>query len=227
MAEAIDPLFFLGFGIGASGFGSLADQIGRRRAWLYSGVMLTVSSMICAIAPAYTVYLVARVLVGVGTGGFGIVTYVLAQEIIGLSWAGKAGVCQAVLFSIANILLAPTAYAFPGWRALTAFTAVTPLFFLAFYKMIPESPRWLLSQGDTAAANAVMQLIAKGNGVAIPAGTTLAAVEQDTSEDAEPLGVAQLFEGVLLKRSLVMLFCWFVASFGYYGLSLNSGNMGV
>ena len=152
-AEALDPLFFLGFGIGASGFGSVADQIGRRRTWLYSGIMTSVTSFLCAASPDYVVYLLARILVGVGTGGFGIVTYVLAQEIIGVSWAGFAGVNQAVLFSLANVFLAPTAYAFPGWRVLTVLTALSPWCFLAFYKIIPESPRWLLSQGDTAAAN--------------------------------------------------------------------------
>jgi len=34
-----------------------------------------------------------------------------------------------------------------------------------------------------------------------------------------------LFEGALLKRSLVMLFVWFANSFVYYGLSLNSGSL--
>ena len=185
-AGMLDSLFFLGFAFGASGFGSLADRIGRRRAWACSGVLLSFSVMACAASPDYFTYCFFRVLTGVGIGGFGVVTYVLAQEIIGGTWGGITGIGQAGLFSFANILLAPTAWAVPGWRAFTVVTGITPLVFLAFYKMIPESPRWLLSKGETAKANEVMVRIAEGNGVDIPAGIHLTDAASSTPDNEEP-----------------------------------------
>jgi len=225
-ATLVNSLFFVGFGIGASCFGTFADMVGRHRAFFTAGALSSASALLCAAAPQFEVYVALRLLTGIGIGGFGIVTYVLASEVIGPSWQGMTGVGQAGIFSVGNVLLAPLAFMIPGWRAFSVATGLSPLLWLLLYRVIPESPRWLLANGNQQSATAIMEDIATANGSDPPAGQVLGTASQEDDSGAEKPGISALFKGVMLKRTLVMLFVWFANSFVYYGLSLNSGNMG-
>eukprot|EP00930_Biecheleria_cincta_P096439 TRINITY_DN88292_c0_g1_i1.p1 TRINITY_DN88292_c0_g1~~TRINITY_DN88292_c0_g1_i1.p1 ORF type:complete len:524 (-),score=63.32 TRINITY_DN88292_c0_g1_i1:66-1406(-) len=220
-AGIIDSLFFVGFGIGAVWIGSLASTFGRRKVFFADCLFSSAVVLLSAAAPSFEVYVFLRCLVGVAIGGLGIVTFVFASEFIGASRQGITGVAQAGLFSVGNVLMTPLACLYPGWRQLTAATGLLPLAFVLLYRCIPESPRWLLANGQLDAASCVVADIARGNGVELPKGQILS----QAPAKAEG-GASLLFKGVLLKRSLMMFYIWFANSFVFYGLALNSGNLG-
>ena len=101
-----------------------------------------------------------------------------------------------------------------------------------------ESPRWLHANGKSGEAARVLQELAISNGVECGARPQLksaatspaaaaAASTHHTPSAHTKLGVAVLFSSPSLRgRSVGMVYCWFAASFAYYGLSLNAGNLG-
>ncbi|XP_060072924.1 organic cation transporter-like protein isoform X6 [Ylistrum balloti] len=89
--------------------------------------------------------------------------------------------------------------------------------------LIPESPRWLISQGKIDEANNIIKKAAKVNKVTIPENILTA----DSIDEAEAGRLWHLFTSrVLLIRTLIIFFNWGVVSMVYYGLSLNTGNLG-
>lgn len=76
--------------------------------------------------------------------------------------------------------------------------------------MLPESPRWLYSQGKTAEAEDVMQYIALGNGKERlnlklkPSAGTL-------RKDEPPPGILHLIKHPVLRwRTVILMYIWYV-----------------
>ena len=79
-------------------------------------------------------------------------------------------------------------------------------------RLMPESPRWLLSKGRVGEAVAVVRRVARVNGAALPPG--LAGLEGQQPEvrpqDTRPPGLLQLLKGrAMLVRLLVVFFNWY------------------
>ena len=74
--------------------------------------------------------------------------------------------------------------------------------------MLPESPRWLYSQGKTAEAECVLQYIALGNKkerLAVKLKQCRAAVKKD---DSAP-GVLNLVKHPILRwRTVILMYIW-------------------
>jgi OCT family organic cation transporter-like MFS transporter 4/5 len=258
-AALLGTLFFIGFGIGAFGLGSVADRIGRLPTCKLAACIAAVGALASAAAQTAQIYALCRLVAGVGAGGLSTSAYVLATELVGPSWQGVCGVGLSGIFSFGGLLLAPCSLLFPSWRGLTLCTAVPPVVnLLLFLHFVDESPRWLHANGHSERAAIVLHAVARGNGVdcsrpptleaaadgsaqeqsarsgtstsdaaAAPGGTPPLAVPSSLAGHCKPRPtVAALFAGPLLRtRTLGMIYCWFASSFGYYGLSLNTGNL--
>jgi len=114
-----------------------------------------------------------------------------------------------------------------GWRAL-AFIAFTSsaLFTILLYVSAPESPRYLILQERYAEALAEITKVANKNNKEINS-------IQLRADPPPPRGnVGQLFSRAkylnrpIYRITLAIALNWFAASFTYYGLSLNAGNLG-
>lgn len=74
--------------------------------------------------------------------------------------------------------------------------------------MLPESPRWLYSQGRTAEAEKVLQYIALGNGkegVAVKLKQCASAVKKDDSA-SDVLNLVR--HPVLRWRTIILMYIW-------------------
>jgi len=229
-AGLLNSLYFVGFGIGAATLGALADSIGRKKAFCMAAIISSAGCVLSGMVDDWRLFGALRLCTGIGIGGFGIVCYVYTSESIGVSWQAIQGVGQAGIFSMANALLAVLAMYIPGWRALTVVTGLTPLFWVSLWWITPESPRWLQQQGRLEEANSIMKEIERVNHAppkeasSLPAGAVLAPPCTDEGQGTDSPG--DLFEFPMLTRVVIMLYVWFANSFVYYGLSLNSGNLG-
>jgi OCT family organic cation transporter-like MFS transporter 4/5 len=153
---------------------------------------------------------------------------------------------------VGEFLMVALAYALPNWQHLVLAAACVNVAALLLYPVVSESARWLLSQGRTDEATAILQRIAKGNSSSMPAqalvssnsrkqlqpaleviaeegmcGAQVAATPDNAASESEPsLGLFQLLkERRLAIRLLVLLINWFSLMLNYYGIAMGSGGI--
>lgn len=135
-----------------------------------------------------------------------------------------------------------------GWRWLLAVSALPSSLLLLFYRMTPESPRYLCMRGRTSDALAVLEKIARVNGSKLPSGILVSdnhielRETSNISEDTELLPprehdnaspkyigslesngislLAMLVSPELVKSTLLLWMVFFGNAFAYYGLVL-------
>ena len=141
---------------------------------------------------------------------------------------GFAGTMLQVFFAVSIALLGLMAYLIPSWRHLTIASALPSIFGLFIVNTIPESPRWLASQGRYDEAEAILKKISKENGF----GNKQVSLRRAKStskpgSSARTYGILDLFtNSTTCIITLIMILSWFVNSHVYYGLSLNVKNLG-
>jgi SP family arabinose:H+ symporter-like MFS transporter len=142
-----------------------ADKFGRRATLLWIGVLYFVGAVGSGLAPNVTIFIVARVIGGLGIGISTVVAPMYISEIAPPKYRGRlAGMFQFnIVFGIliafvSNALLAGIGE--NAWRWMLGVAAFPSLLYAIFCFGLPESPRWLLSRkGDRKAALEVLQRI--------------------------------------------------------------------
>jgi MFS family permease len=162
-------VWFIGLMIGAWGFGMLSDRFGRKRIFLASLLIYGVFTALTALAPGYSWLLALRLLTAVGVGAEYSAINAAISELMPARVRGRAGalvmnfwslgaIFAALLASVMLALLPPAI----AWRAVFAFGALIALATVILRRHLPESPRWLESQGRSDAAAAIVDGIAAG-----------------------------------------------------------------
>jgi MFS family permease len=219
---------FVGFGIGNWASGLLSDQIGRRHVLLGSSILAGAAALLTSFTWSLLSYTVARFFQGMTGGNILPISFVLIGELVG---SGAREVCGNIvqsMFTAGLLLLCCLALTIKNWRNLITVVSLLGLSVTSiFWRHIPESPRWLLIQGQTKECELQLKSIAKINGRpecdihlnnSETHATKLVGKAQQGSE-----GALDLFRNVIMrKRMIIMLYYWFVASAVYYGLSMNA-----
>jgi SP family arabinose:H+ symporter-like MFS transporter len=142
-----------------------ADRFGRKATLLWIGMLYFVGAVGSALAPNVIVFIIARVIGGLGIGISTVVAPMYISEIAPARYRGRlAGMFQFnIVFGIliafvSNALLAGIGE--NAWRWMLGVAAFPSLLYALFCFALPESPRWLLSRkGDRQAGLEVLQRI--------------------------------------------------------------------
>ena len=79
----------VGMAVGAIAWGSVADRIGRKKAFSVTLLIFAVFSVLGALSPTYPVFLALRFLAGIGLGGCIPVDYALVSEFSPRKYRGR------------------------------------------------------------------------------------------------------------------------------------------
>src|SRR5450755_2902337 len=142
-----------------------ADKFGRKATLLWIGILYFVGAVGSGLAPNVTIFIVARVIGGLGIGISTVVAPTYISEIAPPKYRGRlAGMFQFnIVFGIliafvSNALLAGIGE--NAWRWMLGVAAFPSLLYAVFCFGLPESPRWLLSRkGNREAGMQVLQRI--------------------------------------------------------------------
>jgi len=142
-----------------------ADRFGRKATLLWIGILYFIGAVGSGLAPNVTVFIIARVIGGLGIGISTVVAPMYISEIAPPKYRGRlAGMFQFnIVFGIliayvSNWLLGGLGA--DAWRWMLGVAAFPSMLYAVFCIGLPESPRWLLSRkGDREAGMQVLQLI--------------------------------------------------------------------
>lgn len=158
----IVALYAVGGLLGALACVWFGDRLGRLRVILASSAIQIVGAVFMGSAFRLAHLVVARLILGVGTGGMLATVPVWQSEISPTSKRGAHVVTTGVflgmgltvaLFVDFGMSFAPGSVA---WRFPAVFQTVFSLIVLVSTLFMPESPRWLVRQGRTAEARATL-----------------------------------------------------------------------
>lgn len=237
----LGTLFFFGYLLGVTWIGRMADKRGRRKAYLWSIFVTQFGALIATFAPNYTLYALARGLIGLGVGGLGISSYVWNAELLPARIRPYLICSQNCGFALGVIFMSPVAYATPHWRWISFVLFVLGIALLCCHRFVLESPKWLAGVGRLEDAHQVLCRIAALNGRSSPppphqSATSHASKASPTSSPAKDAVSAierkpsilrlLLCDQRLSGRFSVLCLAWFSLSLGYYGVSMNASNIG-
>ncbi len=131
--------------VGALIFGLLTDRYGRRIPLIANVIFFSVIELLCGFAPNYGVFLLLRILYGIGMGGEWGVGTSLVMEATSSRWRGLlSGILQNG-YAIGYILAALAyRFAFPawGWRPMFWLGGIPAFLALYISAKVPESEAW-------------------------------------------------------------------------------------
>ena len=232
----IDEFFFLGLFIGSFVFGVLSDRIGRRHTLLLSVVCCAVGNIICCVMPNHWSYAIPRILASAGAEGAFVLAFTMSMEFSGVkesvpvftwvTWSTMLANIISIPLAIGESLPPLFAMGLKDWRvyqgALSAVIAVTGIVWF----FVPESPRWLIVNGQTDKAKALIEKAAVINKVKLSPDVFLPDSDKEQSnkeiEELPKYGISDMFRGSQVKITLAMFVCWPVITMLYYGLSLSA-----
>ncbi|XP_028907335.1 solute carrier family 22 member 4 [Ornithorhynchus anatinus] len=221
-------LFFVGVLIGSFISGQLSDRFGRKSILFATMAVQTGFSFLQIFSVNWEMFTVLFVIVGMGQISNYVVAFILGTEILGKSVRiifATLGIC--IFFAIGYMLLPLFAYFIRDWRMLLLALTIPGVFCVPLWWVIPESPRWLISQGRFKEAEAIIRKAAKMNNVAAPEIIFDPLELQELKPQGHQKGYfLDLFRTRNIATITVMsLLLWMLTSVGYFGLSLDTPNL--
>ncbi|XP_059207741.1 solute carrier family 22 member 4-like [Centropristis striata] len=223
-------VFYLGILVGSFFSGQFSDRFGRKPILFATMAIQTIFTFAQIFSPSWTVFSILIFFNGLGQISNYVSGFVLGTEIL----TGNVRVLFSTLgiclgFAIGYMMLPLFGYFLRDWKSLLLGTSLPVLLYIPLWWFIPESPRWLLSQGRVEEAEAIIRKAAKKNKVEAPQvifeDYSVDAVDTKTPAKEQP----NVFNLLRTKniRSMTAILClvWFTMSIGYYGLSLNSSQL--
>jgi len=156
--------------IGACLAGALSDRLGRKKALLLAAALFGISAVGAALPRNLIEFVVARILTGVAVGMASMLSPLYIAEVSPARIRGRlvsvnqfAIVSGIMIVYFVNALVANMGdeawNVQTGWRWMFASGVFPAVVFFLLLCIVPESPRWLVKQGRTDRALAVLSRV--------------------------------------------------------------------
>lgn len=220
---------YIGYFFGAFLSGVLADVIGRRRIMMSALAIYCCASLASATATDWHTFFALRVVAGFGSGAETVVIAPFLAEFVPRRYRGIF--CGALVGFMSFGYLGSSILGFTvvrnfadGWRYLAVATSLPVVMLLWWRRTLPESPRWLESQGRLAEADTIVRAIESwfaGKGISLApvvfAGNTPGSASASAPAKGRALGnVLTLWSPRLARTTTVSWLMWFSVAFAYY-----------
>jgi len=208
---ALISIGYLGQAFGGLMSGWLADKYGRVPVMVGNIILFSLMSFACIFAYDYWSLFAMRFVQGIGLGGEVPIANTYVSEFAKSKGRGRFVLMQQIMFPIGLTTVGLVGvFAVPhlGWRWMFLFGGLPVLLALPMIRVLPESPRWLVSRGRDEEADRVLThieaLVTRNGAIALPpmpAGVTPAVSAVGRFRD--------LFSPFYRQRTLSLWVLWF------------------
>ena len=139
-----------GAALGAAVAGYFADRFGRKPVLVVNAVIFGAFAIVTGSANGLALFLVARFLVGVAVGVASMITPLYIAEVAPARIRGALVTLNQLAIVTGIVAAYCVDYAFSGagnWRAMFISAVVPSVVLLVALVFLPESPRWLATEG--------------------------------------------------------------------------------
>ncbi|KAJ9487894.1 hypothetical protein VN97_g5408 [Penicillium thymicola] len=149
-------------------FGSLSciqfgDRLGRRKVILFTSFISMIGAILMATSFSLAQFIVARLVLGYGTGGYVATVPVWQSEISKPNKRGAHVVTDGIFIGAGITFSLWVDFGFyfvktnsVSWRFPLVFQVLLSLMVMSFVMLFPESPRWLVKRGRTDEARGIL-----------------------------------------------------------------------
>lgn len=159
-------LYTVGGIFGALSCAYLGDRLGRKKVIFWSSLICMIGCILMGTSFDFAQFIVARLVLGVGIGGFTATVPVWQSEISPAHKRGSNVVTDGVFVGAGVTLGLWVDLGFyfvksnsASWRFPLAFPVVLCIMAMVSIPMLPESPRWLIMTGQIEEARKVMSAL--------------------------------------------------------------------
>ncbi|HEU5006842.1 MAG TPA: MFS transporter [Jatrophihabitantaceae bacterium] len=219
--DAVLAVWLGGILIGAASGGWLTDRFGRRRLFVATLLWYAGFTVLTGLAPDLGSVYVLRFLAALGVGAEYAIVNAAIAEFIPARVRGKANALVMNFWPAGAIVAALLAYlaldtlalsAATSWRYMFVVGGLIALIVLVFRRRIPESPRWLVTRGRYAEAEAIVRALESPEAAAADRSDLLVSPRVHPRSAFREL--IRHYPGRLALGALLDL----AEAFGYYGL---------
>lgn len=167
----LNSIIFIGMMVGAYVWGSVADSLGRKKVLIVISIMNALCIVASSFSQNYETFMVFRFLNGAALGGSGPVIWSYFAEFQPKAKRGSMLSFMAAFWTIGNLLVAglawliipanigftTAAFTFNSWRIFLMVCSIPSFIVAGLLLYLPESPKFLLSQGKMEDALAIFR----------------------------------------------------------------------
>ncbi|XP_046399127.1 organic cation transporter protein-like isoform X2 [Ischnura elegans] len=224
LSNIVQMTFMFGILIGNVLFGIWADRYGRKVPLIAALTLQAITAVASALVPWFEAFVILRFLLALATGGTMLTSFVICMEIVGGWWRTAIPILYQIPFGIGQCTMSGLAYYLRHWRHLQLTLGMLSAFFILFWWVIPESPRWLLSVGRRKEALEIIKNAAKKNGRPVDALHDLRIEEKVRETGNQNVGqknrILDLMKRPHMRTITLCIFCdWFIGGLAFFGLS--------
>lgn len=203
-------------------------RFGRRTVFIYGFLIRGVIGIIKSFSTSYLMYIILEFLDPALGSGMYSAGFILGMEIVFAKQRILGATLINISFALGEVSLGVIAYFIRDWRTLIRMIYPPAFFFVAYFWLIPESVRWLITKGKKDEAIKVLKQVGKVNKKPLSE-ESIQLIYNHNSEEANKTDEKKdgqfmlvLKSSPLLIRLAVCIFIWMTNTLVYYGLSLNS-----
>ncbi|MGC5532604.1 MFS transporter [Streptomyces sp. SR-10] len=202
--------------------GYLADRVGRRRTMLACVTLYCVATVGCVLVQNPWQLIAARTATHLGAQGMAVVAIVVLTEFVPAAARGRLQTYKVAIGSLGIPIAAWAGYFLVpqwtwGWRLVFGLGLFGVVFAWLIHRWVPESPRWLATQGRLAEADAIVRRIEVQCGIqppddGLPAPATTTSVPAGIPDRPR---ISALWTGAHRRNFLVVTTMWVTGLLAY------------
>lgn len=225
LGATIQSCYFAGMLIGSFVTGMISDAWGRKKCIFVCNAIMLVAGVASSFVYNIPLFAILRFVVGFGLTGVMLSLYIYGMEFVGPEIRTAAGNMTYFYYNGFQMLFVLIAYFVREWRPLLLVATVPAVLLFPFWKLIPESPRWLIAHDRLDEAQSVLESFGSKKGKHVDSEVLrdlIEGVKRDQlalEQNTKKYTPIDLFRTPKLRKwTSILCYQWFVVALVGFGI---------